>query len=443
MKQNWKKHPLFAVLALAFLLRMIFFIIVIPHPERVVRRDTVTYVTPAENMLADKAFSQPGIECARRTPAYPVFIAFAFTVFGRSLLAVSLVQIFLSVLTVVLVYYLATLYVSRRAGVFAALFFALSLNSIVYSLYVLTETLFTFLFVLIVIALVQFQRNNSWIWILLAACSTACAVLSRPVAQILVLVFALWILFIAQNWRRKMAFAAAYVGIVAVLVLPWMARNARVCGPFTISTISDYNILYTFAASLQADMSGQDEETVRAFYHEKIDSALALPSGEPVASRAARLQRKMGLQIISAHPFRYLQVHLTGTLNSFLPNITDLFEILGYTQGGRGTLAVLNQKGLFAAVRHYFHGQMSLLIFSVPFMIILFLTFIFSAIGVIRFCRSANLATISLLLIPVLLLYLFPGAAAVPRFRAPIMPGISVLAGIGLTWVLGRVAERK
>ncbi|HNT67032.1 MAG TPA: glycosyltransferase family 39 protein [bacterium] len=420
------------ILVLAALLRLIFLAVIIPHPERTVRRDTPTYVRPAENILNGLPFSEPGIECARRTPVYPLFLAAVFKVLGHSLLAVAAVQIMLSVLSVALLFFLARLFAPERAALFAALLFALSLNSIVYSIYILSETLFTLLFLSMVFVLVVFAHRQNLQWIFIAGIFTGLAILCRPLGQFLPVVITGWILLIGGNFRNKIKTLVLYLLPILLLVLPWMVRNQKACGTFTISTISSYNLLFTYAVALEADLTDQNEETIREKIRQKFMQTMSPPTKESDAARAARLQKEWAWEIIKKHPFRYAKIHLAGLPHTFLPNITDLFEIAGATDGGKGTLAILNRDGLFAAVRHYFSGRIELLFFAVPFVLVLFTTYLCMIFGFFRSLSRQKFALLFLLIVPSLLLLISSGPASVPRFRAPVMPIICLFAGIGL-----------
>jgi hypothetical protein len=130
-------------------------------------------------------------------------------------------------------------------------------------------------------------------------------------------------------------------------------------------------------------------------------------------------------------------------LNSLLPNATEFLELLGVTQGGRGTLSVLNQQGLWAAVRHYFGGQAWVLWPLVPLMALLGLTYLGTLAGSATLARRRDWFALVLLLASTAYFLLIPGAPSHPRFRVPVMPYVCLLAGTGLVsawrWLRRRV----
>jgi hypothetical protein len=146
-----------------------------------------------------------------------------------------------------------------------------------------------------------------------------------------------------------------------------------------------------------------------------------------------RLYSEWGRRIILDRPWQYLVVHLKSDLNSLLPNVTEFLELLGLTRGDRGTLSVLNQYGLWAAVRHYFGGQMWLPWLLLPLIALLGLTYLGALLGVLHLARSRAWWTLAVLGLPIVTFLLLPGAPSHPRFRVPVMPYMCLLAGVGAT----------
>ena len=135
-------------------------------------------------------------------------------------------------------------------------------------------------------------------------------------------------------------------------------------------------------------------------------------------------------------------VHLRQDLNSLLPNTTELLELAGLTEGGKGTLSVLNRYGPVAAVRHYFAGRewaLPVLIFTAA---LLLLTYVGGLAGVVTLARRGEWLTLLLLLWPVVYFLAVPGAPSHPRFRVPVMPYICLLAGVGLVYLWSGIRGR-
>jgi hypothetical protein len=117
--------------------------------------------------------------------------------------------------------------------------------------------------------------------------------------------------------------------------------------------------------------------------------------------------------------------------------VADFLELLGVTEGAKGTLSVLNQHGIAAAVDHYFEGRAWLLLPLSPLVALLGLTYAGSGFGIVALVSGRRWFTLALLLLPLLYFLLVPGAPSNPRFRVPAMPYICLLAGLGIMSALG------
>lgn len=152
---------LLGILILAFILRVILVISVQDHLERAYEPDTSGYIEPALRLLHGGGF----IEDPHRTPVYPLFIASIYWVAGEKTLAVIIVQIFLSVLTVYMTFWVGSHLISESTGLIAALLMAVSIEANTHSFFLLTETLFTFLFLGSILAYVIFDQTRKRIWL--------------------------------------------------------------------------------------------------------------------------------------------------------------------------------------------------------------------------------------------------------------------------------------
>lgn len=441
---------LLLIFVVALLLRGLLFVMVSSEPERVLRRDADTYLQPALSVLAGEGFSQknkpPFIPDVRRTPVYPLFIAAIYGVAGQNPLAVAAVQVLISAAVAGLTYLLGRQLVADEEANLSGWLVALSLTSIVYAVVILTETLFTLLFLAMNLAFLHYRMNRQSGWLVIAGGLAGLSILCRPVAFFYpFLLVPLLFFFVDGNWRRRAQVAILLLLTTFVVIAPWIIRNYRIIGIPTISTISSFNLLFYNAISLESELQGVGESQLRGEMFKKVDTTLNTPNilhGLDDAS-AVRLYNAWARDIILAHPFLYVYLHLKSDLNSLLPSITEFFELLGVTQGGKGTLSVLNQHGLIAATQHYFGDKVWVIGLVLPLLALLGLTYLGAVIGVGLLIRRKDWFTLFLLLMPLLYFLLLPGAPSHPRFRVPVMPYLCLLAGIGLWHLWWLVRQKK
>lgn len=204
------------------------------------RDDATYYVKAAADLAAGKGYLLRGHPTAYWPVGYPAFLALVFRVSGPSLDAARMVQIAMSILTMVSVAMMAYRIHgdSRRAACTAVLLLALAPSQVAYPSLMLGEVVFT----TFTLAAAAFQiSGSSWRSSIAAGACWAAAVFVRPVAIGLP---ALMGLFgpsgePGARWKRMWV---AYL-LIALACVPWMLRNERVLGhPVPVSTNAGINL---------------------------------------------------------------------------------------------------------------------------------------------------------------------------------------------------------
>jgi 4-amino-4-deoxy-L-arabinose transferase-like glycosyltransferase len=209
--------------------------------------DSVQYTALAKNLLAgngyrgaDHMLAKKGELTAFYAPAYPIFIAGLYAVFGQSEKVVLIAHVLLGLLSIYLVYLLGARLYSETAGVIAALIFGLIPQIVHYEFLLISETLFIFLVLIIAILMVDVlnDENSSLRQYVLIGLLLGVAYLCRQTVLILPLVFSVAVWFKRKD--KGVAWVAKRLSIFAVLVLlvimPWAVRNYVVFGEFMFGT---------------------------------------------------------------------------------------------------------------------------------------------------------------------------------------------------------------
>ncbi|MCC7368883.1 MAG: glycosyltransferase family 39 protein [Chloroflexi bacterium] len=224
-----RKHPDLAALLLVLLVAALV-------------RGAFLYRAPVFATGDSEGYLAPGYALARgidydlnskRTPGYPWLVAFAIAAGGEDLRSLVFVQHALGVLTAGLTFALGRLSFTpartgRAVGTVAALTIALNGGLILSEHSVMTEALFVPLIVGTLTALVAALRTGHLLLFLLAGLLLGMATLTRPVAQILVLVIPVAVLVVARSWRAwrpiLLQVSVAVAGF-ALMMAPWVIRS--------------------------------------------------------------------------------------------------------------------------------------------------------------------------------------------------------------------------
>lgn len=172
------------------------------------------------------------------SPGYPYFLAIIFTILGKSILAVRLIQVFLNCINIVIIYLTARRLHSKQASYASAVIAAISSSFIFYSGAVLLEVLQTFilsifLYIISNKNLVEDKRNLLW-----AGITLGIAGLFRANILLLFPVFLIWFIVksIKTDTKQKLYYRALLYFSLGCLVpvLLVTARNYLVGNDFVL-----------------------------------------------------------------------------------------------------------------------------------------------------------------------------------------------------------------
>ncbi len=197
--------------------------------------DPARYAAYAGGIARGKGYVElTGQPTAYYPPGYPWFLGVIAWVqshgpFGRSLpLAAGVVQAVLGAATAAFAAVIGRRLVSPRAGILAAFGIALYPNLVFHTAALLSETLYNFLFLAFLAALLAepWATGLSTRRVAVVAVPFSLAVLVRPIslAVLPVLLIAWW--SSTRSWGTALRLTAVTFAVVFALILPWTVRNA-------------------------------------------------------------------------------------------------------------------------------------------------------------------------------------------------------------------------
>jgi len=320
---EWRVAAIPVVLALG--LNLLFFAAFRNH----LQPDSLSYLVPAHTLVSAAAFNDAaGQPETVRTPGYPLFLAFFFAL-SLGVRTVVLVQ-HLILVSVVGATAVATYRVcgSRVAAVAAGIILALDLPSIETANTILTESVSTaFIFA------VGYQAyraatgdSRKALWHAAAAgLLGGWVVLIRPVALFYGVPLALFLFIAAKPGYR---WKSAVVALLAFSLFPgfWIARNYRLTGHATVSSVAGINMLmYRAAGALAINDPGsfdanlvRRQDELQAVACQNLERTRSRPCSELSISDRASYYSNLGVSIILRNPGGYTREVLRGFGNVVL-----------------------------------------------------------------------------------------------------------------------------
>ncbi len=372
-----------------------------------------------------------------RTPLYPGFLAW---IAQASLSAAIVTQTCLTLLIAFGAYQITRNGEgeSSRAPALAALLIGASFNVNAAAGWILTETLFTFLLVVMVWAILRAsQHKHLYRYMFGAGLLCGMLALCRPIALYLGIGL-VGFLCTHSRLRRRPGAIGIFILCGALLPATWAWRNFTQTGNFTLSTIAAINLYEYRAAWIVAQTEHISPQVAQADLRARFKREL----GDRTMTEAEQAQRytRKALKILADAPLLTLRQGLEGLARIFLDfNNFESKLLCSYLASRAASTHTQRDQGLYAPCKA------GLIIYQAVFLLVVYV-----GIGLIPMCwrtfggDSRFLIALAAALIAYFAL-LSAGAEANVRFRMPFEPLLCVLSALGWSrwtkapWVPGRL----
>jgi len=316
--------------------------------------DARGYILLADNLRMHGVFSvatsAPYYPESFRAPGYPLFLAILVSIAG-SYTGALVLQAALMALAPLLLYALVRPY-HERAALWGSIVFAVEPLRLFYSASLLSDALFA---VLLLGALLLLVRGRaSLLYAAAAGAVLGAAMLVRPIAIFLPILFAGYLVWRAQSFKRGAALGIMLCAAAGVVVLPWSLRNHALFGSYNISSVGAANlVLYNAPAYLAYNPS---PSAVAAYERFKAAQDV-LPREEGLSLARAPIFTAAFRDIIAGHELSYALFHVYKTIPFFVTDgLRDIVRLFGVDIGAMPNISTELSKGRVGAVFSYMVG---------------------------------------------------------------------------------------
>ncbi len=410
IKKKFLHLPALALVILSILIKTIW-LISVPNKSILMENDSVRYLRISENFWPIFFGSNTDTDSFFITPGYPLFLSLFPSENFKSMV---FCQFLLLGISQFVLFRLVLRHTSVKIAYFGLMVFLLESSSGLESFNLLTETLFSLLFILF---LFLFGHGDRRILVLFTSgFILGMALIVRPVGQILLIPLLLMLAF--QAWRRQLAL----VLLIAVAVSStWVIRNQVVFGVPQLSGIQSLNLLQFEGAGAfaeQNNVSLKEAQTTESKL--EINEVGQNPSIQSLVEY--RIDR--GIELITANPVGFIELHVEGAAKIlFGPGSANIGKLTAHLQPSEVAIDFLKA------------------------IIVLMRLFIFSLV-----CISIYFALRKRVFIPIqfysivswiLILISSGGANAYSRFRVPLIPLEILIICVGLSSSIQRAWLEK
>lgn len=295
--------------------------------------DSKAYQLLAHNVLEHGAFSlskeAPYAPESFRAPGYPLFLASLLSMLG-SFGAVLVAQALIVSVAPGLLYLLIEPY-HKSAAWWGSVVFMLEPTRLFLSSSLLSDALFSCLLLGSLVFLDRASRHGSWRFMALAGVALGLAILVRPVAMFLPLLYVVYVALSVRPWRQTLCMGAIFLVAVGMFVSPWIARNYALFGSIQISAVGSANLmLYNAPEFVRAYPSERGAALVEQFRARQE----SLPQEEVLSLSRAEEFTSAFREVVAGQELAYAFFHIAKTVPFFITDgLRDMVRLLGVELG--------------------------------------------------------------------------------------------------------------
>ncbi|MBF0472252.1 MAG: glycosyltransferase family 39 protein [Nitrospirae bacterium] len=458
MKKNFTVKPVYFLLAIAFLLR-----ILIPFHayhkthsfEASYTFDTQTYITPAKSLINNFTFNdEDGKPDINRTPGYPILLipgillghVEAFTIF---------LQVLLSCLTVFIVYKISLeIFNDEKAAFFSVMFSGFSLELLANTSILMTETLFTSIFSLFLYFIIRYLNEKKLKYILISVLLLVISIYVRPAGYLFALLFIpfmiVWLLYKKELTQKILIHLIIFLVITVSLTYLWQIRNKTLTGYTKFSAVSDIVLYYNEACAVLSEVEGipQWKMSNKMLNNSTVIGNYLLPTllaTEKIQFsnniEAYSYIRGKAIKIILNHPLYFAKVHIIGMYriltSGWLPMSSNILRTFSF----RGITGLLKDYGLKETFNMLSHENPKALLIYLITHIGMALSLVFVVITLFHKGNKNQTGTIAVLIVGLYFSFI-SGTIWDMRAKHPIIPSICILGGMGMSIVYNTIIRK-
>ncbi len=300
------------------------------------------YYDIAQNLVAGHGYSvahePPYTPTSFRTPVTSYFIALMYFLFGSYFAAIFVHMLLGSIIPLLGMKLARFMTDIRGVSIAVGIFLALEPVGALLSIQFLSETLFTFLFLLSLLYLFSYWKNKTLTPLLLSAFLLGLSTLTRPTVEYLPVIIIALIIWESRAQLSRTVFVR--VGLYALVFLttlsPWLYRNFQTFSVLGLSSQQGFALYAIVVPSVLAIQNGTN------FSQEVISGAEGINTNFAQSAEYS----KLAIPILLSHPKAFALLYANTSFSFF--TYDGIFEVLRYIRFNNfdvdgGMFAVLSQ----------------------------------------------------------------------------------------------------
>lgn len=375
---------------------------------------------------------------AFRTPGYPIYISFFYALFGSHPYLVILSQIFLNLFSIILMYHIGKTLFTEKIGFIASVLFTLDLHHTIFIYYLLTETIYTTVFLAALLFYLKGLKSNKIIFFILSGLIYGYSTLIRPISQYYIIGIVLFtVLWYFKQLKNGLKFSTLLALAYFIIIAPWCFRNYNEYGHFALSNIKGYNLLFWNAGYYESKRLNIPIDSANAHFKTTLLEMGWRADANPFEKE--KYDGELANKIIKAHFADYLKTHLVGTLKIHLSVGTQSLTEVLHIPAKKFSEEEKYSNGVVTLVKKFFTEKTIYeILLGLYVGIYLAVIYFFAAIGAWQLFKRGQVLLLLFLLGSAGYFALISGIISYARYRLPSMPFYILLCCLGLVWWINK-----
>ncbi len=413
-------------------------------PISVQQNDTRRYEEPALHLLEHGTLAinpmSPQTTTLSTTPVYSLFIAGVYKTFGlNNRYTLIILQIIVSVLSILILYFLAQQLWNQQVALIAATLMTIEPLQILYSQIILSETLFSFFLISSLLALVKLiTSQKEYKWALTFGIIITLATMTRPISYYLVLCIILGLIIfkphITQTWPKLFIILALILTPFLLTTTAWKTRNADLTGIYALNNAMSETMLYWKAKGVLQISESLSEEQAQ----QKIIKKLPPLAEMNTPKKRADAESMLAKEIILGDFKSYLKLSVIGLKAIILgPGLAS--QAMYYDNKNKGEIATANND------KQHKPWYIALIAYGIAFVLFSYILFATGYLYAVKRATQQHRVIHVLMLGSIVYFILISTGhiATDSRMRVPIIPVILLYASYGVYNLLEALKSRN
>ncbi len=256
--KNYRNVLITLFFVLGFTLRLIYILRFTPSDINIPTGDASGYHTLAMNLIKYGQFAYEfNNPTAHREPLYPIFLALIYKFFGENLLIVRIMQCFINLFSIYLIYLLSKKIFTENVAVFAVGISSIWPSFIYYTGTVLREIFFTFLLLIVMYLLYQNLQKTSILKQIFLGLIASLVALTNSIGVVIFVGIVIYFLLL-----KKISFKNLFVVCLSFLFIYsfWVIRNYKVLHGFVLGSTNGGKTFWDGTDIIPFEVRGLPEE---------------------------------------------------------------------------------------------------------------------------------------------------------------------------------------